>query len=138
VIQIPQSHRDLIEGPYNVCLSTVTPDGQPYSAPAWCLLDGEMLLVLVAPGVKTESHIQRNTHISLLVYDPGNPLCNMEIRGHASHLEQDIPSEQLERVARLYNGRSAAEHTHARTAQCQWPSCCIRITPERIRVEGSS
>jgi hypothetical protein len=138
VIQIPQSHRDLVEGPYNACLSTVSADGRPYSAPAWCLLEGETPLVLFAPGAKPESLVQRNMPVSLLVYDPRNPLRNMEIRGHATYLESDCPPEGLDRLTRLYSGRSAAEHTRPQTALHEWPSYCIRIIPERVRVEGGS
>lgn len=137
MIQIPLTHRDLIEGPYNVCLSTITLDGQPHSTPAWCLLEGETLLVIIAPGVKSESRIQRNTHVSLLAYDPRNPLRNMEIRGHVTELKIDCPSEQLEQLARLYSGESAAELLGTQTEQSMWPSLCLRITPDRIRVEGN-
>lgn len=136
MIQIPQTHRDLIEGPYDVCISIIKQDGQPYSTPAWCLLEDETLLVLLAPGLKPESHIQRNTPVSLLAYDPANPLRNIEIRGHVTELESDCPSEQLEQLTRLYSGESAVELLGTQTEQSMWPSLCLRITPDRIRVEG--
>ncbi len=135
-MQIPKSHRDLIEGPYYVCLSTVAVDGQTYSAPAWCLLEGGTLLIILAPGAKPESHIQRNTLVSLLVYDPRNPLRNMEIRGYATGLISDC--EQLDQLAHLYSSKSAAECFYSQSIQDTRHPTCIRITPERLRVEGSS
>jgi hypothetical protein len=41
----PESHRDLLEGPANVVLTTVMPDGQPQTTPIWCNLDGDFVLI---------------------------------------------------------------------------------------------
>jgi hypothetical protein len=33
---IPDTHLDLIDGPYTVALSTMMPEGQPQTTPVWC------------------------------------------------------------------------------------------------------
>jgi hypothetical protein len=40
--KFPESHRDLIDGPYTVVLTTVMPDGQPQTTSVWCNRDGVM------------------------------------------------------------------------------------------------
>jgi len=43
--KIPGSHKDLLEGPVNVVLTTMMPDGQPQSTPVWCNMDGNIILI---------------------------------------------------------------------------------------------
>lgn len=136
-MQIPQSHRDLFEGPYRICLSTVTANGQPYSTPAWCALEDDSLLVVVT-GSEYETLLQGNSYFSLLAYDPRDPLRNMEIRGQTIKMENDGSLEQLDRLTRIYTSKSTAEYFASRKAQDARCPICLRITPERIRVEGSS
>jgi hypothetical protein len=133
-MRIPKSHRNLIENPYRISLSSITADGQPFSAPAWCFLDEDGLLVVVS-RLEVEFHIQQNQHLSLLAFDPVNPLRNMEIRGQAVILEIN---EQLDLFANLGSSKSATEDNFSAPIPDVEHQLCFRITPERIRVEGGS
>lgn len=79
--EIPGSHLDLIDGPYTVALSTVMPDGQPETTPVWCNRKDGVILINVMKGFRKEKNMRINPHVSLLAYDPKNPIRNIEIRG---------------------------------------------------------
>ncbi len=44
---IPNSHRDLLDGPVIAALATLMPDGQPQLTPVWCSYDGTYVIVNV-------------------------------------------------------------------------------------------
>ncbi len=100
--QIPASHQDLIDGPYVVALSTVMPDGQPQTTPVWCNRHDGFILVNVMKGFRKEKNMRANPKVSLLAYDPKNPLHNIEIRGCVIELTEDGAVEHNDELARLY------------------------------------
>ena len=48
---IPDTHLDLIDGPYVVALSTSMPDGQPQTTPVWCNRKGDYIFINVMKGL---------------------------------------------------------------------------------------
>ena len=58
--KIPESHRDLIDGPYTVALTTVMPDGQPQTTPVWCNREGDYLLINTMQGFRKAKNMQAN------------------------------------------------------------------------------
>jgi hypothetical protein len=48
-VQIPSSHRDLLNCPKVATLTTVMPDGQPQTTVVWCNFDGIHILVFIFP-----------------------------------------------------------------------------------------
>jgi general stress protein 26 len=79
---VPISHLELIDGPYVVALTTVMPDGQPQTTPVWCNSKEGYIFINVMKGF-AKKRISSNPKVSLLAYDPKNPLHN-EIRGCVS------------------------------------------------------
>ena len=47
--EIPESHRDLLNGPRVAALTTVMPNGQPQTTVVWCNFDGTHVLVNTMP-----------------------------------------------------------------------------------------
>lgn len=137
-IGIPESHLDLIDGPYTVALSTVLPDGQPQTTPVWCNRKGEFIFINVMKGFRKEKNMRANPKVSLLVYDPGNPLRNIEIRGVVIEMTEDGAIEHNDELAQLYMGKPDAKFfgdaVPAELALTRTP-VRVKIMPVRIRVE---
>jgi PPOX class probable F420-dependent enzyme len=136
-LTIPDSHRDLLDGRYNAVLSTVMPDGQPQVTPVWFMVeDGAIFLNSMARFRKTKN-MRRNPLVTLLIYNPANPLHNLEIRGRVVDMTED--RAHLDRMTQHYLGRDDARFF----GDCvdaalvdQFTPVKIRIAPTRIRVEG--
>jgi PPOX class probable F420-dependent enzyme len=136
--QIPATHLDLIDGAYTVALSTMMPDGQPQTTPVWCNRKGEYIFINVMKGFRKEKNMQLNPRVSLLVYDPKNPLRNIEIRGCVVEMTEDGAVEHNDELARLYLDKPDAKffgdavlaELHTRYTPIR-----VKIMPTHIRVE---
>lgn len=136
--QIPPSHLDLVDGPYTVALSTILPDGQPQTTPVWCNRHGGYIFINVMKGFRKEKNMRLNPKVSLLIYDPKNPLRNIEIRGLVVEMCEEGAIEHNDELARLYLGKPDAKFFgDAVPAELQTRHTPIRIKilPIHIRVE---
>jgi PPOX class probable F420-dependent enzyme len=102
---IPASHRDLAECPPVAALSTVTPGGYPQTSVVWCDFDGECLRVNTMRGFAKERNMRRNRRVTLLSYDPRQPLRSLEIRGMVTEMTEAGAAEHLDRLASKYAGK---------------------------------
>jgi PPOX class probable F420-dependent enzyme len=136
---IPESHRYLIDGPYHVALSTVMPDGQPQITPVWCNRDGDFVLINTMMGFRKEKNMRLNPKVTLFVYDPKNPLHNIEIRGMVVEMTEDKALEHLDELTQLYLGKPGAKFfgdSVPLELQSTHIPVRIKIAPVHIRVEG--
>lgn len=135
---IPESHLDLIDGPYVVALSTVMPDGQPQVTPVWCNRKGESIFINVMKGFRKEKNMRANPKVSLLIYDPKNPLRNIEIRGCVVEMTEDGAVEHNDELAQLYMGKPDAKFfgdaVPAELVATHKP-VKVKVQPVHIRVE---
>ena len=137
--QIPESHADLIDGPYVVALSTILPGGQPQTTPVWCNRNGGYIFINVMKGFRKEKNMRLNPRVSLLAYDPKNPLRNIEIRGCVVEMTEDGAVEHNDELARLYMGNPDAKFfgdAVPAELQTRYTPVRIKITPTHIRVES--
>ena len=137
--RIPESHLELIDGPYTVALSTVMPDGQPQTTPVWCNRKGDCIFINVMKGFRKEKNMRLNPKVSLLVYDTKNPLHNIEIRGLVIEMMEDGAVEHLDELTRLYLGKSDAKFfgdSIPAELQSRYTPVRIKISPTHIRVES--
>lgn len=136
---IPESHRDLIDGPYNVALSTLMPDGRPQTTPVWCNRTGDLILINTMKGFQKEKNMCRDPRVTLLAYDPRDPLRNVEIRGTVVEMTEDGAREHLDELTQLYLGKPGA-HFFGDSVPAELHSTYtpirVSIAPKRIRVEG--
>lgn len=138
-IRIPDSHQDLIDGPCNVVLSTLMPDGHPQTTPVWCNRMGDLILINTMKGFRKEKNMRRDPRVTLLAYDPGNPLRHIEIRGMVVEMTEEGAREHLDELTRLYMGRPDAHFFgDSVPAELQSTHTPIRVSiaPMRIRTEG--
>ena len=104
-IEIPESHRDLLNGPRVAALTTVMPDGQPQTTVVWCNFDGTHLLVNTMRGFRKEKNMRLNPKVTLLCYDPRQPLRSLEVRGTVVKMTEEGAMEHLDGLGELYTGK---------------------------------
>lgn len=132
--EIPASHRDLVECPPVAALTTVSKDGYPQTSVVWCDLDGECVRVNTMRGFAKERNMRRNPRVTLLCYDPRQPLRYLEVRGTVVEMTQDGAGRHLDQLASKYVGRPAryfGDVIPARFAETEIPVLC-RIRPTHV------
>jgi PPOX class probable F420-dependent enzyme len=137
--QIPASHLALVDGPFTVVLSTVMPDGQPQTTPIWCNRQGDFIFINVMKGFRKEKNMRANPKVSLLIYDPQNPLHNIEIRGRVVEMTEEGAIAHNDELARLYLGKPDAKFfgdAVPAELQSRYTPVRVKIEPTHIRVEG--
>ncbi len=132
--EIPASHLDLVTCPPVAALTTVTPDGYPQTSVVWCDFDGECVRVNTMRGFAKERNMRRNPRVTLLCFDPREPLRYLEIRGRVTEMAEAGASEHLDHLASAYAGRTIryfGDAIPARFARTEVPILC-RIRPTHV------
>jgi PPOX class probable F420-dependent enzyme len=132
--QIPASHRDLVECPPVAALTTVTRDGYPQTSVVWCDFNGESVRVNTMRGFAKERNMRRNPRVTLLCYDPRQPLRYLEVRGTVVEMTEDGAGRHLDGLASKYAGRPIryfGDAIAARFAETEIPVLC-RIRPTHV------
>lgn len=104
-IEIPESFRDLLNGPRVAALSTIMPDGQIQTTVVWCNFDGTHVLVNTMRGFRKEKNMRLNPKVTLLCYDPCQPLRYLEVRGRVVEMTEEGALEHLDNICELYTGK---------------------------------
>jgi PPOX class probable F420-dependent enzyme len=101
-IELPASHRDLLDAPGVAALATIGPDGRPQVTAVWYLLDDDGLL-----KVSVKTHRQKVKNLwerpvaTFLVIDPMNPVRTLEIRA-TTQIAPDDDYAFAQRLGRKY------------------------------------
>jgi PPOX class probable F420-dependent enzyme len=134
-LDIPESHRDLLNGPRAAALTTIMPDGQPQTTVVWCNFDGTHVLVNTMRGFRKEKNMRANPRVTILCYDPRRPLRYLEVRGTVVEMTEQGAMEHLDGLARLYTGRSRyfGECVPAELRATEIPVLC-KILPSHVTV----
>ena len=93
--------RALLEAANHAVVSTLTDNGGIESAVVWVSLEGDELAVNSARGRKWPTNLERDPHVTLLVYPPDNPYEYVEIRGTATGSRDDA-DDHIDRLAKKY------------------------------------
>ena len=131
---IPASHLDLAECPRVAALTTLMPDGSPQTSVVWCDLDGASLRVNTMAGFRKERNMRRDPRVTLLCYDPLEPLRYLEVRGVVESMTEDGAATHLDALASKYAGRPIryfGECVAAGLAATERPVLC-HIRPTRV------
>ena len=102
---IPDSHKDLLERPIVVILSTVSADGKPYAVAVWRRWDGETLRITSDPNNRKHKNIVANPNVSILALDPENPYRFLEIGGVVESIQTEGALDELNLQTQLYMGK---------------------------------
>jgi PPOX class probable F420-dependent enzyme len=103
--EIPASHRDLVECPPVAALTTVNPNGYPHTSVVWCDFYDGCIRVNTMRGFVKDRNMRRNPRVTLLCYEPHEPLRYLEIRGRVVDITESGAGEHLDRLASTYTGR---------------------------------
>ena len=136
---IPDSHKDLIDGAFYTALTTLMPDGQPQTTPVWCNREGDCVLINTMREFRKQKNMRLNPKVTLLAYDPRNPLRNIEVRGRVVEMTEDGAVEHLDELTRLYMGSPNAVFfgdSVPAELQSRFHPVKITVQPTRVRVEG--
>jgi len=132
--EIPESHRDLVECPPVAALTTVMPDGYPQTSVVWCDFDGAFVRVNTMRGFQKERNMRRNPLVTLMCYDPHQPLRYLEVRGTVVEMTEEGADRHLDELASKYAGRPIRYFGDAipvRFAETEFPVLC-RIRPTHV------
>jgi PPOX class probable F420-dependent enzyme len=132
-ITIPEAYADLLNRPRVAALTTVMPDGQPQTTVVWCDYDGTHVLVNTMRGFQKEKNMRRDPRVTLLCYEPRNPLRFVEVRGTVVEMTEAGALEHLDRLSELYTGLSPyfGACVPAELKETEIPVLC-RILPTRV------
>lgn len=131
--EIPASFLDLIHGPRVAALTTLMPDGSPQTTPVWCNFDGTHVLVNTMLGFRKERNMRANPRVTLLCYDPRQPLRSLEVRGFVVEMTEDGAMEHLDGLTEQYTGKRPyfGECVSAELREIETPVLC-KILPTHV------
>ncbi|MEZ4517452.1 MAG: PPOX class F420-dependent oxidoreductase [Chloroflexota bacterium] len=130
-ITIPESHIDLLSGPYYAILTTVAPNGQPENTVVWCSWDGTHVLVNTAIGRRKDENVRQNPLVALTVIDPDNPYHWIDVRGEVVELAPDEDFANINAHAKLYAGKDEYYGGFVPLSQKQ-DRVILKIAPKRV------
>lgn len=133
-VAIPASHLDLVECPPVAALTTLMPDGYPQTSVVWCDFDGEFVRVNTMRGFQKEQNMRRDPRVTLLCYDPKEPLRSLEVRGEVVAMTERGAGEHLDAIASKYMNRPVryfGDVIEIRFAESEIPILCL-IRPARV------
>ena len=102
--KIPEDFLDLVNCPRVAALTTVMPDGQPQTTVVWCDFDGMHVRVNTMRGFRKEKNMRLNPRVTLLCFDPREPLRSLEVRGTVVEMTETGAMEHLDGLSEKYTG----------------------------------
>jgi PPOX class probable F420-dependent enzyme len=103
---IPDSHKDLLEGPVYVTLATVLSSGQPHLSVVWCGFDGEHVLINTARGRVKDKNMTARPQATVMAIDPQNPYRWIEVRADVAEATEEGGVDHIHELSRLYMGKN--------------------------------
>jgi hypothetical protein len=104
-IDIPETHRDLLERPIVSIIATADAAGNVHTAAVWRYFDGTHLLIETGRLAKKTKNIRENPHVSVISVDPDNAYRYIEVRGVVEAMPQDGALDHLNKMAYAYLGK---------------------------------
>ena len=102
--EIPPDFLDLIDAPPVAALTTLMPDGRPQTTVVWCDYDGAYVRINTMRGFRKEKNMRGNPRVTLLCYDPHEPLRYLEVRGTVVEMTESGAMEHLDALGLRYTG----------------------------------
>ena len=135
-VAIPETHKDLVEGPVYVTLATLMPDGQLQLSVIWCNYDGTHVLVNTARGRQKEKNMRKRPQVAILAIDPQDPYRYLEVRGLVDELVEEGAKEHIEQLSRLYMNKPFYGGTVPAERENKEVRVICKIRPTCVRVVG--
>ena len=106
---LPEVHRNLIEGPVTATLATMNADGTPQLTPVWVNHDGERINLNSMRGRLKDRNIRARPQVSILFINDDNPYHWINVEGEVVEIiDEDDPedgqlaTENIDDLAELY------------------------------------
>jgi PPOX class probable F420-dependent enzyme len=99
--------RALFAAPYCAVISTKNGDGSILSAVVWISLEDGVLAVNSAEGRHWPANLDRDGHVTALVYAADNPYEFVAVRGTASRATDGDADAHIDRLAKKYLGQES-------------------------------
>ncbi|HEY5430770.1 MAG TPA: PPOX class F420-dependent oxidoreductase [Solirubrobacteraceae bacterium] len=119
--------RGLLEGPHHAVISTLNADGSILSTVAWISLEDGELAVNSAEGRQWPGNLDRDPHVTALVYDGSNPYEYVEVQGTAAGTRDDA-DQHIDRLTKTYIGQDTYPFRGPGEVRMKYV-----ITPSRVR-----
>lgn len=119
--------RALLEPANYAVVSTLNPDGSISSSIVWVSLEGDELAANSAAGRKWPTNLDRDGHVTLLVFEAENPYEYVEIRGQATGTREDA-DDHIDRLAKKYINQDKYPFRTPEEERVKYV-----ITPETVR-----
>lgn len=103
--EIPDTYRDLLDGPIIAALATLMPDGHPQVTPVWCSYDGTYVVVNVTAARQKAKNMSARPQVTLMMVDPQNAFRYLEIRGVVEEITAEGGGESMNEMSLLYTGK---------------------------------
>jgi PPOX class probable F420-dependent enzyme len=96
MVDIPESHRDLLDSKY-AALATIDRDGRPQVTAVWFTVEEGVVRISLNTLRQKVRNLRRNPACTVFILDLANPLRYLEIRGDA----ELVPDDDYEFAGRL-------------------------------------
>src|SRR5262249_25170609 len=105
-MDLPESHRDLLERPIFAAFATVAKDGSPRVNPMWFLWDPDAgVLKLTHTSARHNfRNLKREPRISLSIMDPDDQYRYLQLRGVVEKVEPDPTGAFYQTLQQRYRG----------------------------------
>lgn len=103
-VEIPKSHRDLLNKKALAHLATLTAKGAPQVTPVWFDYDGTFLRVNSAKDRAKDRHIRRDARVALSIVDPDDAYRYLEIGGKVVEITEEGADRHIDALAKTYLG----------------------------------
>lgn len=104
-VEIPESHKDLLERPLIAALATTMPDGTPQVTAVWFNYADGLIYFNSARGRVKDRNIRARPYVALMVYDPQSPTRYIQIRGPIIEQDEEHGPEHIDFLSRRYDGK---------------------------------
>jgi len=95
--------RELLDGPFPCCLTSLSPTGAPHSVVIWCTREDDVITVNAGERALWFKNIRRDPRVSLVVVDTTDILRYVEMRGRVVAIRDDVGLAHMSRQAQLYD-----------------------------------
>lgn len=129
-LPIPDQVRDFVDRAGTAVVTTLEPDGSPFAAVVWCLLDGDEIVVNSAVGRRWPANLERDPRISIVV-TVGQDWVGFRGRVRVVH-DRAAALADISEMARRMDPANIDERIAFFSGQQR---VSFRLAPERIRVE---
>ena len=126
---IPDSHRDLLNGPVAV-LGTIGASGRPQLSGTWFLAEGETVKISLNTTRQKVKNLRANPKCSVLIFDEKSPYRYVELRGDAE-LTPDPDYEFAGKLGAKYGGADLRERDNPGESRV-----VVTIHPSRVITWG--